>query len=79
VGALQKTRVPLRVVNGPQDPVSGAHMVERYRELVPDPDTVLLPGVGHYPQVEDADGVVRAFLDFHVRLGTPPATGSEDA
>jgi pimeloyl-ACP methyl ester carboxylesterase len=71
VGALRQTRVPLRVVDGPEDPVSGAHMVERYRELVPNPDTVLLPGIGHYPQIEDPDGVVQAFLDFHARLGTP--------
>jgi len=71
VGALRSTRVPLRVIDGPEDPVSGAHMVERYRELVPNPDTVLLPGIGHYPQVEDADGVTREFLAFHTRLGTP--------
>jgi len=73
VGALRSTRVPLRVIDGPEDPVSGAHMVERYRELVPNPDTVLLPGIGHYPQVEDPGGVLRAFLDFHdARLRTPP-------
>jgi pimeloyl-ACP methyl ester carboxylesterase len=71
VGALQTTRVPLRVIDGADDPVSGAHMVERYRELVPNPDTVVLPGIGHYPQVEDPDGVLRAFLEFHARLGTP--------
>jgi pimeloyl-ACP methyl ester carboxylesterase len=70
VGALQATRVPLRVVNGPEDPVSGAHMVVRYRELVPDPDVVVLPGIGHYPQVEDPAGVLRAVLEFHARLGT---------
>lgn len=73
VGALQKSRVPLRVIDGPEDPVSGAHMVERYRELVPNPDTVLLPGIGHYPQVENADGVMQAFLAFHTRLGTQTA------
>ena len=71
VGALQTTSVPLRVIDGPEDPVSGAHMVERYRELVPSPDVVVLPGIGHYPQVEDPDGVARAFLAFHERLGTP--------
>jgi pimeloyl-ACP methyl ester carboxylesterase len=71
VGALQRTRVPLRMIDGPEDPVSGAHMAARYRELVPDPDVVLLPGIGHYPQVEDPDGVVRAVLEFHARLGTP--------
>jgi pimeloyl-ACP methyl ester carboxylesterase len=65
VGALQKATIPLRVVDGPVDPVSGAHMVARYRELVPSPDTVELPGIGHYPQVEDPVGVLRAFLEFH--------------
>jgi pimeloyl-ACP methyl ester carboxylesterase len=69
VGALQKTRVPLRVINGPDDPVSGAHMVARYRELIPNPDTVSLPGIGHYPQTEDPAGVLKAFFEFHARLG----------
>jgi pimeloyl-ACP methyl ester carboxylesterase len=27
-------------------------MVARYRELVPQPDAVALPGIGHYPQLE---------------------------
>ena len=68
VGVLQKTAVPLRVINGPDDPVSGAHMVARYRELVPNPDVVSLPGIGHYPQTEDPAGVLKAFLEFHARL-----------
>ena len=68
VGALQKTAVPLRVINGPDDPVSGAHMVARYRELVANPDVVSLPGIGHYPQTEDPAGVLRAFFEFHARL-----------
>ncbi len=70
VGALQKTRVPLRLVNGPDDPVSGAHMVARYRELIPDPDVVSLPGIGHYPQSEDPAGVLKAFFAFHASLGS---------
>ncbi len=68
VGALQKTRVPLRLINGPDDPVSGAHMVTRYRALVPNPDVVSLPGIGHYPQTEDPAGVLKAFFEFHARL-----------
>lgn len=68
VGVLARTSVPLRVVDGPADPVSGAHMVARYRELVPAADAVELPGIGHYPQVEDPSGVLRAFLAFHDRL-----------
>lgn len=64
VGALQTTRVPLRLINGPEDPVSGKHMADRYRELVPNPDIVLLPGVGHYPQIEDPAGVLAALRSF---------------
>jgi pimeloyl-ACP methyl ester carboxylesterase len=65
VGALLGASIPLRLVDGPEDPVSGAHLAERYRELVPGADVVLLPGIGHYPQVEDPDGVLRAFFAFH--------------
>lgn len=64
VGALQRSRVPLRFVNGPEDPVSGRHMAERYRELVPNPDVVLLDGIGHYPQLEAPERVLEAFLSF---------------
>lgn len=65
VGALLHATIPLRLVDGPEDPVSGAQLAERYRELVPDADVVLLPGIGHYPQVEDPEGVLRAFFAFH--------------
>ena len=64
VGALQRTRIPLLLIDGALDPVSGAHMVARYRELVPDPDVVLLPDVGHYPQVEAPEQVLAAFGTF---------------
>lgn len=67
VGAMQQTNVPIRLINGPVDPVSGAHMVERYKELIPNPDIVLLRNIGHYPQMEDPKGVLRAFfalIDF---------------
>lgn len=64
VGALQNGSVPIRLINGLDDPISGAHMVARYRELVPSPDVVELPGVGHYPQVEAPAAVVTAALDF---------------
>ncbi|MGB0220097.1 alpha/beta fold hydrolase [Sinimarinibacterium flocculans] len=67
VDALTRTPVPLRLINGPDDPVSGAHMARRYAELVPDADIVSLEGIGHYPQVEAPDRVLRAILDFHRR------------
>lgn len=66
VGALVDAGrdVPVRFVNGTLDPVSGKHMLERYRELVPNPDTIALE-VGHYPQLEDPVGVMNAFTRFH--------------
>lgn len=68
VGALQNSSIPLRVVDGLDDPVSGAHMVARYRELVPNPDVVELPGIGHYPQVEAPQAVADAFLAWAEQL-----------
>jgi pimeloyl-ACP methyl ester carboxylesterase len=76
VGALERTRVPLRVINGSADPISGAHMVARYRELVPDADVVELRGIGHYPQVEDPEGVTRAFMAFQDRLSQALKAGA---
>lgn len=68
VDALQRARCPLRLINGPVDPVSGAHMVARYRELIPSPDVVSLPNIGHYPQVESPDGVWSALHPFFDRI-----------
>ena len=65
---MQFTRVPMRLINGPVDPVSGEHMAARYHELIPNPDIVLLPGIGHYPQVEATDQVLQAFFEFQDRL-----------
>jgi len=70
VGALCETEVPLRLINGPEDPVSGRHAAERYRALVPDPDVVLLEGIGHYPQLEDPEGTLDVFLRFHEELSS---------
>jgi pimeloyl-ACP methyl ester carboxylesterase len=67
VGALISTRAPLRFINGLVDPISGAHMAARYRELVPYPDVVELPGVGHYPQLEAPDAVLDAILEHFSR------------
>jgi pimeloyl-ACP methyl ester carboxylesterase len=69
VGAIVETRVPQTLVDGALDPVSGAHLATRYRELVGAP-TVLLEHVGHYPQIEDPEAVLAAFLAFHDRIGT---------
>jgi pimeloyl-ACP methyl ester carboxylesterase len=70
VGALQTTKVPLKLIVGPVDPISGSHMDSRYLELVPRPDVLELPGVGHYPQVEAPDAVTNRYFEFRDQLAT---------
>ena len=65
VGALIGADMPIRLIDGPEDPVSGAHLVAYYRENVPDADAVELAGIGHYPQVEAPDATMAAFGEFH--------------
>ncbi len=68
VGATTKARndnIPLRLIDGADDPVSGRHMAQRYAELVPAADVMLLNGIGHYPQLEAPQEVLRGFLGFH--------------
>lgn len=64
VGAMQTTKVPLRLVNGMFSPTTGTVMAERYSELIPNPDVVALHNIGHYPQVEAPEKVLEAFLEF---------------
>jgi pimeloyl-ACP methyl ester carboxylesterase len=72
VSAMQRGEIPLRVIDGEVDPISGVHMVKRYRELIPNPDTVLLPGIGHYPQTEAPGLVLKHYLEFRDQLVSSP-------
>jgi pimeloyl-ACP methyl ester carboxylesterase len=58
--ALQQAGLPLALVNGVEDPISGRAIVARWRELLPGSPVVELPGVGHYPQLESPVAVVSA-------------------
>lgn len=68
VGALQSAPVPVRLVDGIEDPISGLHLVRGYRELVANADVVELAGVGHYPQLEAPAAVAAAFVEFASRI-----------
>ena len=70
VGALIESPLPLKLIDGGADPISGAHMAARYRELVPHADVTVLEGIGHYPQVEAPHAVLAAYLDFRRRIAT---------
>ncbi|PJZ53659.1 alpha/beta fold hydrolase [Leptospira adleri] len=62
VGAILEAPIPIRMINGIADPVSGAHLVERYRELSPRADIIELKEIGHYPQVEAPNEVLKAIF-----------------
>lgn len=68
VTPLIESTIPLRLINGTLDPVSGLHAAERYKELVVNADIVLIDHAGHYPHVESPADVLEAFLAFHHRL-----------
>ncbi|MCP5018473.1 MAG: alpha/beta hydrolase [Ketobacter sp.] len=65
VGALTQNRIPTGLINGAADPVSGAHMVARYKEAVGSPLMIIsLADIGHYPQWEAPDLVHKAYGQF---------------
>jgi len=66
--ALAQAPCPLRLIYGPEDPVSGEPIARRFAEAVPQADIVRLDGIGHYPQTEAPERVLEAFFDFHDRL-----------
>jgi pimeloyl-ACP methyl ester carboxylesterase len=63
VRAMRQTVVPMRLIDGPIDPNSGRHMADRYREVIPNPDVVMLAdAIAHWPQIEAPDAVLTHFL-----------------
>ena len=65
VSALRDASIPLGIINGSVDPVSGAHLVDRYQELGCRLDFLRqLPTIGHYPHTEDPNSVSSAYLEF---------------
>jgi pimeloyl-ACP methyl ester carboxylesterase len=69
VRAMRQTDVPMRLIDGPADPNSGRHMAQRYLEVIPDPDVVMLDdNIGHWPQIEAPDAVLENFLAHVDRL-----------
>jgi pimeloyl-ACP methyl ester carboxylesterase len=69
VRAMRQTKVPMRMIDGPADPNSGRHMADRYRQLIPNPDVVMLADeIGHWPQIEAPEPVLAALLEHIDRV-----------
>jgi pimeloyl-ACP methyl ester carboxylesterase len=66
VRPLQRMTQPFLFLNGSYDPVSGKHLVDRFRQVVPgETNIVELPEIGHFPHLELPHTVVEKFLEFH--------------
>ncbi|MEO8073087.1 MAG: alpha/beta hydrolase [Acidobacteriota bacterium] len=66
VGALQQMKQPFRFINGSADKVSGAHLVKRFRQVVPhQTDIIELTEIGHFPHFEVPDVFLAKFFELH--------------
>lgn len=73
VSALTGMRQPFRFINGLADPVSGAHLVKRFRELLPHQEDIIeLTGIGHFPHFEAPEIVLEKYFEFYSRLPAKP-------
>ena len=64
VGALQNFTQPLGLINGSVDPISGQNMVDRYMEIISTKNIWTLECIGHYPQIESPEEVIRCYREF---------------
>jgi pimeloyl-ACP methyl ester carboxylesterase len=65
--ALESYVGPTAFIWGPADPISGGHVIPRIRERLPRAQVTVLdeaPATGHYPQVENPEGVLAVLLPF---------------
>jgi pimeloyl-ACP methyl ester carboxylesterase len=61
--SMQDSKIPLAFINGLDDPVSGAHMLEEFQQRLPNSPTAAL-SVGHYPQLEAPEKVIVLLCQF---------------
>jgi len=64
VAALQQATVPVKLINGGADPVSGRHLYDYFRKMVPGAEAVCFDDIGHYPQTEAPDRVLAELRSF---------------
>ncbi|QSE96996.1 alpha/beta fold hydrolase [Fulvivirga lutea] len=65
VQPLQEAIIPIQLINGVEDPISGAHMAGRFEEVIPNAHVVRIPNSGHYPHIETPQEVLKAIFEFH--------------
>ena len=64
VEAIQQSKIPVRLIDGVYDPISGQHIADRYKELIPNADVVELIDIGHFPLIEAPNLVLKHYFEF---------------
>lgn len=65
VAALLEAKIPVGLINGSSDPVSGAHMIAHYKDIVGAPQYLKeLSEISHYPQMEAPSEVAKYYIEF---------------
>ena len=62
--AIVEASVPVKIINGPLDPVSGRHLADYCQKILPNPNITILEGVGHYPHDEAPNRVRDSYFEF---------------
>ena len=62
--ALTDATIPIGMINGPLDPVSGRHLADYFQKLLPNAPITILDGVGHYPHDEAPEEVYGNYMKF---------------
>ena len=76
VGAIKNARLPMMMINGIEDPVSGGHAADGFAKLVPKARLARLPGIGHFPQIEAPEAVSELVHKFHDCIVEKQAKGN---
>lgn len=63
--ALAEAKLPMMLINGVDDPVSGGHAADAIEKELPNVKVVRLPGIGHFPQIEAPEAVAELVDQFH--------------
>jgi pimeloyl-ACP methyl ester carboxylesterase len=58
-------QIPMAMINGIEDPISGFETAQFFQKLQPNSLTVFIENSGHYPHIETPEEVLNAFFKFH--------------
>ncbi|MFY7670406.1 alpha/beta fold hydrolase [Tenacibaculum sp. MEBiC06402] len=62
--SIKYEKIPIVFINGLQDPVTGKSTVDRYMAIVPNPNVIKLKSIGHFPQLESPELIVKHVTEF---------------